>query len=310
MPIDHCSGPLTKDEVEPPEMAEADVFETESRFDADEVIVPLVRVSIPATLVLLPSVIPPEPFNVKFLILPLNIDAGKVIPLELVKAKVAELLLASILPDDRTGEFPDKVSVLAPTVNVPADNVNVPATFVEAPSVTPPVPFNVRLLILPVNRDAGNVTPLVFVKVNVAELLLALILPEVREGAELPERVSVFAPIDKVPDVRVRVPPTLADPPKAAPVLLLTVRLLNVDAGTVCALLPSKVTVPPQVNPLDIGVPDVFCILIVPELLTLVRLSVLVPIFRVPPAVVFNVVAVMFPFGVSVPLVLSIVNIL
>ena len=113
----------------------------------------------------------------------------------------------------------------------------------------------------------------------------------------------------KIPLVNVSVPPMLTAPPELAPALLLRVRLLNVEAGIVCALLPSKVTVPPQVLPEGTGVALVFCVLMTPALVTLVRVNVFVAIFRVPPVVVFRVVAAIFPPAVWIPLVLPIVKV-
>ena len=78
----------------------------------------------------------------------------------------------------------------------------------------------------------------------------------------------------KIPLVRVRVPPTLTAALKVAPAALFNVRLLKVDAGIVCALLPSRVTVPPQVLPLETGVAEVFCVLMVPVLFGVVTVRV------------------------------------
>ena len=51
-------------------------------------------------------------------------------------------------------------------------------------------------------------------------------------------------------------------------------RLLNVDAGIVCAADASKVTVPLQFNPVEIGLEVVFCVLIFPEFVPLVTPNV------------------------------------
>ena len=104
----------------------------------------------------------------------------------------------------------------------------------------------------------------------------------------------------RIPEVNVSILLTLTDPPKLAPVLLLIMRLLKVEAGIVCNLLPSKVTVPPQVKPPETGATEVFCVLIVPALLTTVTLNTLVPIFNVPPDKVFIFAAVIDPPAVFV----------
>src|SRR6202142_2838543 len=73
----------------------------------------------------------------------------------------------------------------------------------------------------------------------------------------------------------------------------------------VCApLVASYWTVPAQLLPVVNGVEDRSCVLIVPELVTLVTPKSYVTILNMPLAVVFKVVAVMSPLSVSVPLVL------
>ena len=104
----------------------------------------------------------------------------------------------------------------------------------------------------------------------------------------------------RIPEVNVSILLTLTGPPKLAPALLLRMRLLKVEAGIVCKLLPSKVTVPPQVKPPETGDKEVFCVLIVPVLLTLVTVNTLVTIFNVPPEEVFKVAAVIDPPAVFV----------
>ena len=71
------------------------------------------------------------------------------------------------------------------------------------------------------------------------------------------------------------------------------------------------VTVPPQVRPVVNGVPDVFWVVIVPVLLTVVTPSVKVAIFKISAELVLllSVVTVMFPLAVCVPLVLPKVKI-
>ena len=62
----------------------------------------------------------------------------------------------------------------------PLKRFNTPATVVAEPSVTPPAPFIVKLLTLPLNKEAGKVRADVLVKASVALALLASIVPLVR----------------------------------------------------------------------------------------------------------------------------------
>ena len=62
-------------------------------------------------------------------------------------------------------------------VSVPLVSVKAPATLVAPPSVTPPAPFNVKLLTLPEKTDAGKVNPVPLVNQSVALALLASIFP-------------------------------------------------------------------------------------------------------------------------------------
>ena len=68
------------------------------------------------------------------------------------------------------------------------------------------------------------------------------------------------------PEVKLRVPATVASPPKVQPLVLFIVRLLKVKVGIVCAAEPLKATVlPVLVNALVPGV-NVPAIPIVPLL--------------------------------------------
>ena len=144
--------------------------------DPEGLKVPDVSVTFPVTVISELIATPPEPFSVKLRTLPVNMDAGSVMPDVLVNSTVALLLLASILPVDLVGELPLMVSVFAPTVNVPEVRASVPAAVVLDPKVIPP-PFTVMLLTFPLNKDAGNVNPLAFVKVIAPDALLASIFP-------------------------------------------------------------------------------------------------------------------------------------
>ena len=70
-------------------------------------------------------------------------------------------------------------------------------------------------------------------------------------------------------------------------------------------VVASYCTVPAQVFAVVIGVADVFWVLMVPLLVTLVITKAYVAIFIMPEAVVVRVVAVMAPLAVSVPEVLD-----
>ena len=76
------------------------------------------------------AVIPPLPLIVKLLTFPAKIDVGRVIADELVKAKVALALLASIFPLVLVGELPAMVKVFAAMVNVPEIKSSNPLTVI------------------------------------------------------------------------------------------------------------------------------------------------------------------------------------
>ena len=88
-----------------------------------EVILPEVKVSVPPIVKSDPKVIPPAPFKVILLHVPVNVLAGIVNALVLVNATVALALLASIFPVYVVPSLlmvePLSVNVLAPTVKVP-----------------------------------------------------------------------------------------------------------------------------------------------------------------------------------------------
>ena len=95
----------------------------------------------------------------------------------------------------------------------PLERFNTPATVVAEPRVTPPAPFIVRLLTLPLNREAGKVSADVLVKASVALALLASITPLVR-AMELPAYVSILPPTVNVPSVSVKLPPNVKALPR------------------------------------------------------------------------------------------------
>ena len=76
-------------------------------------------------------------------------------------------------------------------------------------------------------------------------------------------------------------------------------------------VVASYCTVPPQVSPVGNGAPDVFWVLIVPVLLTVVPPRVKVAILKISLALVLllRVVTVILPLAVCVPLVLPKVKI-
>ena len=110
---------------------------------------PFVSVSVPITVVVLPSATTPEPLMVRLFTFPVNTEAGSASPLVLVNAMVALALLASIAPLDLVTEAPAIVNALAPTVSVPLVRASVPLTTAVVPpplSETPVELLMVRLL--------------------------------------------------------------------------------------------------------------------------------------------------------------------
>lgn len=119
------------------------------------------------------------------------------------------------------------------------------------------------------------------------------------------------AVVVKIPSVKLRMPPILAAPLNDAPPALLRVRLLNVAAGIVCAVDASKITVPPHVLPPEIGVPDVFCVLMIPALFTPDNAKVPVNIFKLALALIVKVSATVISLvAETAALVFDIVNLL
>ena len=73
--------------------------------------------------------------------------------------------------------------------------------------VTPPVPFMVSFeIVFEVNKPLGNVIPDVFANVTRALVFVAVMTPEVLDGAVLLESVKLLAPSVKVPFVIAKVP--------------------------------------------------------------------------------------------------------
>ena len=90
-------------------------------------------------------------------------------------------------------------------VSSPDVSVSVPVTVAAFPSVMPPLPFMVRLLILPENKEEGNVRPMVLVNVRVPAS--ASMVPDVR--ATVPDMVRVWELRSRMPEVRVRIAETV-----------------------------------------------------------------------------------------------------
>jgi hypothetical protein len=117
---------------------------------------------MPFTAKSLLAVTPPSPLTVKLLILPEKMEAGRVIAVVLVKARVAEAFPASIVPLIRLGELPAMVKVFAARPSVPVDKFNSPFTVMFwLPKVTPPAQLRVRLLMegVEINTSFGMVMP-------------------------------------------------------------------------------------------------------------------------------------------------------
>jgi hypothetical protein len=138
-------------------------------------------------------------------------------------------------------------TVLAPISKLPFTDdgfalcrFKIPLIVKSFPAVIP-APFIVRLLIFPVNNEAGSVIAVKFVKNKLAPELLASIFPEVLEGV-FPEIINVLAPIVSVPVVNVTVPAILTDPPKLIPFARFSVKSLSAIAGKlVLAPLPPTI---------------------------------------------------------------------
>jgi hypothetical protein len=169
---------------------------------APTVRVPAVKVRSLATVKLWLLLNPALLLRVRLFTLPVNAEAGILWAAEPLKTTVADALLALILPAPRL-IVPLRLRVYAPTVNVPAVKVKVLATVIPWLVLKPELLFKVRLLIFPVNAEAGILCAEDPLNTTVADALLASMLPDVR--LMLPLRVRVLAPVVRVPAVRVRV---------------------------------------------------------------------------------------------------------
>ena len=165
-------------------------------------------------------------------------------------------------------------------------------------AVMPPMPLMAKLFTLPLKIDTGSVIAEVLPKDNVAEALLASMLPFVLVG-EFPEIVSVFAPRVKVPFVKVRVPPTLTAPPIIIPLVRFIVRLLSETAGKVVLVPLPLIMIFVELPP--VNVPDVAAM--IPLIV-----KVFAPIEKVPLASINFFAIVKLPFSVS-PRLLLIVSV-
>jgi hypothetical protein len=102
-----------------------------------------------ATVIELPKVTPPEPLSVRLFTFPVNIEAGSVIVLELLKDAVALALLASILPVVRVGELLEIFRVYGPTVNVPVERLSMPLSPLISRSVDKVTPDELEIMKVP-----------------------------------------------------------------------------------------------------------------------------------------------------------------
>lgn len=156
------------------------------------VIIPLVKVSVPSSMMAEPKVIPPFPFRVKFLILRLNKPAGRLNDEALAKTRVALALLALIVPEVLTTEFPEIVNVRAFSVKAPNSKLKVPVTLTL-------VAGGMELILTP--NELAMVNPL---KVSVSAL------PEIRIvcGACELLKITVFPfGVNVVPLTLIQLPP-------------------------------------------------------------------------------------------------------
>src|SRR6266567_2469607 len=163
---------------------------------------------------------------------------GTVMLVELPPKERLEEEVVAKLPAVTAIAGPLSVKVWAPTVKVPLVRVSVPPRVKLLFKVTP--------------------LPLLTVRLLRAVTLLGMLMPaELPPNDRLEEEVvdklagvpamagpfnaRVLAPTEKVPLVRVSVPPTVTSPPKLMPLALLMVRLFNVTAGrAVLAAVPPK----------------------------------------------------------------------
>ncbi len=198
--------------------------------------VPLVRVSVLPRARLLFNVTPLALLIVK--VLSAVTLLGMFIPVELPPKDKLEVEVVDKLAPVPAMAGPFSVKVWAPTVKFPLVRVSVPPRVKLLFKVTP--------------------LPLLTVRLLRAVTLLGMLMPaELPPNDRLEEEVvdklagvpamagpfnaRVLAPTEKVPLVRVSVPPTVTSPPKLMPLALLMVRLFNVTAGrAVLAAVPPK----------------------------------------------------------------------
>ena len=98
-----------------------------------------------------------------------------------------------------------------PRSKIPDVRVKSPVTVASEPSETPPEPFKVRLLILPVNTEAGNVSPVVLVKASEPASTSRLPIDRVKLD---PEYLSELLDRSSVPAVSIREVPIFAFEPR------------------------------------------------------------------------------------------------
>ena len=159
-----------------------------------------------------------------------------------------------------------------------------------------PAPLIVKLFILLVKIDSGQVMVDGLVNTIVADELLASIFPLTLVG-ELPEIVKVFAPIVNVPAVKANIPATVTSPPKLIPFARFKVKLFSETTGNiVLAPLPPKTIF------------DVLPPFKVPELVEIAPLIVKVfaPMLYSPMVSVRVVGTIMSPFWINPWLLLSV----
>ena len=114
---------------------------------------------------------------------------------EFAKTIVACALPTSTLPLVRRGEFPERVNVFGPTVKVPEVRVNVPFNDTSPARINPLDRFNVRCC----RVIDDNVVEEPLPPKTRFEVLPPVKIPDTFVIAPL--KVSVFAPIEKLPFV-------------------------------------------------------------------------------------------------------------
>ena len=169
---------------------------------------PLVRVKVPFIITSPPIPIPLPRFMVRLF----KLTTGRLV----LAPEPPKVILEDVPPfkePDAAETAPLSASVLPPIEKPPLVSVNVPSNSRSACIAEPLALFKVKLF--NALMDEGIFTPLPLPEMVMEDVLPALRLAAVPEMAFL--SVRVFAPIEKSPLVRVKVPFIVTSPPISAP---------------------------------------------------------------------------------------------